>query len=36
MALGASFEYAPIIGNELGERHDSGGVRVRYGLSYTW
>jgi len=36
MALGGSFEYAPIIENELGERHDSGGVRVRYGLSYTW
>ncbi|HSK04232.1 MAG TPA: hypothetical protein VK932_23425, partial [Kofleriaceae bacterium] len=36
MSLGGSFEYAPIIGNELGERHDSGGVRVRYGLSYTW
>jgi len=36
MALGTSFEYAPIISNELGERHDSGGVRVRYGLSYTW
>ncbi len=36
MSLGGSFEYAPIIENELGERHDSGGVRVRYGLSYTW
>jgi hypothetical protein len=36
MSLGGSFEYAPIIANELGERHDSGGVRVRYGLSYTW
>jgi hypothetical protein len=36
MSLGGSFEYAPIIDNELGERHDSGGVRVRYGLSYTW
>jgi hypothetical protein len=36
MSLGGSFEYAPIIENELDERHDSGGVRVRYGLSYTW
>ena len=36
MSLGTSFEYAPIIKNELGERHDSGGFRVRYGLSYTW
>jgi hypothetical protein len=36
MSLGGSFEYAPIIENELGERHDSGGVRLRYGLSYTW
>jgi hypothetical protein len=35
-ALGASFEYAPIIENELGERHDSGGPRARIGLSYTW
>jgi hypothetical protein len=36
MSLGGSFEYAPIIENELGERHDSGGFRARYGLSYTW
>jgi hypothetical protein len=36
MSLGGSFEYAPIIENELGERHDSGGARLRYGLSYTW
>ena len=35
MSLGGGFEYAPIISNELGERHDSGGVRVRLGLSYT-
>jgi hypothetical protein len=36
MSLGAGFEYAPIIENELGERHDSGGFRARYGISYTW
>jgi hypothetical protein len=36
MSFGGSFEYAPILENELGERHDSGGVRFRYGLSYTW
>lgn len=36
MALGTSFEYAPIIDNELGETHDSGGTRVRCGFSYTW
>jgi hypothetical protein len=32
--LQATYSFAPVLSNELGDRHDSGGLAVSVGLRY--